>query len=98
MTIEEREILNVTVVHLSGRVAHPDDANLLRDTLQRLISQGRTSLVLDCEEVPYIDSEALAIVIRTHTTLGRRHGGRLKLLRVAGYLRELLTVTRLSSV
>ena len=97
MTIQERQILNVTLIHLGGRVTRPDDANLLRDTLQRLIGQGRTNLVLDCQEVPYIDSEALAIVIRTHTTLGRR-GGHLKLLRVTGYLRELLTITRLSSV
>jgi len=97
MTIQERQILNVTLIHVGGRVTRPDDANLLRDTLQRLIGQGRTNLVLDCEEVPYIDSEALAVVIRTHTTLGRR-GGHLKLLRVTGYLRELLTITKLSSV
>ena len=77
MTIQERQILNVTLIHLGGRITRPDDANLLRDTLQRLIGQGRTNLVLDCQEVPYIDSEALAIVIRTHTTLGRR-GGHLK--------------------
>ena len=97
MTIQERVILNVTLIHLGGRVTRPDDANLLRDTFQRLIGQGRTNLVLDFQQVPYIDSEALAIVIRTHTTLGR-HGGRLKLLRVSGYLLELLTITRLTSV
>lgn len=97
MTIQERVILNVTLIQLGGRVTCTDGADLLRDTLQRLIGQGRTNLVLDFQEVPYIDSEALAIVIRTHTTLGR-HRGRLKLLRVSGYLRELLTITRLSSV
>ena len=61
MTIQERLIGNVTLIHLGGRVARPDDANLLRDTLQRLIGQGRINLVLDFQEVPYIDSEALAV-------------------------------------
>jgi anti-sigma B factor antagonist len=97
MTIQERVILNVTLLHLGGRVTITDGATLLGETLQRLIGEGRTNLVLDFQDVPYIDSEALATVIRTHTTLGRR-GGRLKLLRVTGYLRELLTITRLSSV
>jgi len=97
MTIEERQILNVTVIRLVGRVTYTDGADLLHDTLQRLIGQGRTNLVLDFQEVPYIDSQALAIVIRTHTALSRQ-GARLKLLHVRGYVRELLTITRLSSV
>jgi anti-sigma B factor antagonist len=97
MTIHERLIQNVTLIQLGGRVTLTDGVDLLRDTLQRLIDQGRTQLVLDFKDVPYIDSEAMAVVIRTHSTLCR-HGGGLKLLRVGGHVRELLTITRLSSV
>jgi anti-anti-sigma regulatory factor len=65
------------LIQLSGRVTLTDGADLLRDTLQRLIGHGRISLVLDFRDVPYIDSQAMAIFIRTQATLGR-HGGGLK--------------------
>ena len=97
MTIHERLVLNVTLLELRGRVTLTDGTDLLRDTLQRLVDQGCTNLVLDCQDVPYIDSTAMAVVVRTYSTLVRL-GGRLKLLRVKGYVRELLTVTSLSSV
>jgi anti-sigma B factor antagonist len=98
MTINERLIQDVTFIHLGGRVTLTDGADLLRDTLQRLIAHGRTNLVLDFRDVPYIDSQAMAVIIRTHATLGRQGGGGLKLLQVTGHVRELLTVTGLSSV
>jgi anti-sigma B factor antagonist len=97
MTIHERLVRNVTLIHLGGRVTLTDGADLLRDTLQRLLEQGRANLVLNFRDVPYIDSQAMAVIIRTHATLGRLGGG-LKLLQVTGHVRELLTVTGLSSV
>jgi anti-sigma B factor antagonist len=97
MTINEQLIQDVTFIHLGGRVTLTDGADLLRDTLQRVIAHGRTNLVLDFRDVPYIDSQAMAVIIRTHATLGRQGGG-LKLLKVTGHVRELLTVTGLSSV
>jgi anti-sigma B factor antagonist len=97
MTIQERLFQNVTLIHLSGRITLTDGADLLRDTLQRLIEHGRTHLVLDFRDVPYIDSQAMAVIIRTHATLSRQVGA-LKLLQVSGHVRELLTITGLSSV
>jgi len=97
MTIHERLVLDVTLLQLTGRITLTDGTDLLRDTLQRLIDHGRTKLVLDFDQVPYIDSTAMALVIRMYSTLSRQ-GGRLKLVRVSGHVRGLLTVTRLSTV
>ena len=97
MTIHERQVRNVTLIVLEGRITVTDGTELLRDTLQRLIGQGRTNLVLDFQHVPYIDSTAMAVIIRVHSTLSRQ-GGMLKLLGVRGHVRELLTVTQLASV
>jgi anti-sigma B factor antagonist len=97
MTIHERLMPNVTLLQLGGRITLTDGSDLLRDTLQGLIDQGRTNVVLDFQDVPYIDSTAMAVVIRMHATCSRK-GGRLSLLRVRGHVRELLTVTHLSSV
>jgi anti-sigma B factor antagonist len=98
MTIHERAILNVTLLQLGGRITLTDGTDQLRDTLQGLIEQGRTNLVLDFQHVPYIDSTAMAVIIRMHSSLSRQGSGQLKLVGVIGHVRELLTVTQLSSV
>ena len=97
MKIDERRLQNVILLQLSGRIMLTDGTDLMRDTLQRLIDEGRTNVLLDLRDVPYIDSTAMAVLIRTLTTL-RRQAGALKLLHVSGHVRELLTVTTLSSV
>jgi len=54
------------------------------------------SLIVGLSDVPYIDSTAMGIVLRTHATVSRTGGG-LRLLRVQRHVRELLELTRLSS-
>jgi anti-sigma B factor antagonist len=98
MTIHERQILNVTVLQLSGRITLTDGTDLLQESLQRLVDEGRTQVVLDFQQVPYVDSTAMAVIIRMHLRLSRQKQGRLKLVGVIGHVRELLTVTQLSSV
>jgi anti-anti-sigma factor len=70
------------------------------DSLRKFESAKKTAadaLILDLEEVPYIDSTALGIILRAHATVTRR-GGALRLLHVDGHVRELLELTRLLSV
>ena len=97
MTIQERIVSDVAVVRITGRVTLTEGTPEFDDVLQRLVQQGHVKLVLDLEEVPYIDSTALGSLLRTHATVSRR-GGALKLLRVKGHVRELLELTRLLSV
>lgn len=97
MTIQERLVADAAVVRIGGRVTLTDGTAVLDDTLQRLIQQGTIKLILDLEEVPYIDSTALGIILRAHATVTRR-GGALRLLHVDGHVRELLELTRLLSV
>ena len=97
MTIQERLVSGVGLIRISGRVTLTDGTVVFADTLQRLIQQGHIQLILDVADVPYIDSTALAIILRAHATVTRRGGG-LKLLHVKGHVRELLELTRLVSV
>jgi anti-sigma B factor antagonist len=97
MTIQERIVSDVAIVRLAGRVTLTEGTPELDDVLQRLVQQGHIKLVLDLEEVPYIDSTALGSLLRTHATVSRR-GGAMKLLNVKGHVRELLELTRLLTV
>ena len=97
MTIQERIVSDVAIVRISGRVTLTEGTPEVDDVLQRLVQQGHVRIVLDLEEVPYIDSTALGSLLRTHATVSRR-GGAMKLLNVKGHVRELLELTRLLTV
>lgn len=97
MTIQERIVSDVAIVRISGRVTLTEGTPEVDDVLQRLVHQGHLRIVLDLEEVPYIDSTALGSLLRTHATVSRR-GGAMKLLKVKGHVRELLELTRLLNV
>ena len=97
MTIQERIVSDVAIVRITGRVTLTEGTPEFDDVLQRLVQQGHVRIVLDLEEVPYIDSTALGSLLRTHATVSRR-GGAMKLLNVKGHVRELLELTRLLAV
>jgi len=60
----------VTVVHVGGEI-DVYTAPMLREHLDEHISQGRHRLVVDLEDVPFMDSTGLGVLV-----------GRLKLVRV----------------
>lgn len=95
--VSERLILDVVLIHISGRATLTEGAEQLADALQRLIDQGQAKFVIDLGDVPYIDSTALGAILRGRATVSRR-GGALKLLRVRGHVRELLELTKLLPV
>jgi len=94
VTLDERAIEDVTVIRITGRVTVNEGADVLGDRLRQLIEAGRTKLLIEFGDVPYVDSTALSVLLRTRATLARR-GGALRLLHVKGHVRELLEVTRL---
>ena len=97
MTLDERIISDVMLIDIHGRVTVNEGADQLAERLKQLVEKGHTKLVVGVAEVPYVDSTALSILLRTRATVTRR-GGALKLLQVRGHVRELLEVTQLLRV
>jgi len=97
MTLAERLISDVMVIDIHGRVTVNEGTDQLAETLKQLVEKGHTKLVIGVAEVPYVDSTALSILLRTRATVTKR-GGALKLLQVRGHVRELLEVTQLLRV
>ena len=98
MTIRERSVGDVTIVDIGGRITVQDGADLFRDAVRRLASQGRWNLVVNVQGVPYIDSTALGEIVRAYTTVVIRQGGSLKLLHLTARVHELLAMTSLVAV
>lgn len=97
MEIIERSVGTVTVFDLHGRLALGDGDALLREKVNSAIGDGRTRLLLNMEDVPFVDSSGLGEVVRSYTTLTRK-GGKLKLLKPGKRIRDLLAITKLLSI
>jgi anti-sigma B factor antagonist len=97
MEIAERQVGDVTILDLSGKMTLGEGDELLKDKVNSLVSQGRKKLVLNLAAVPYIDSAGLGEIVRTYTTVSRQAGS-LKLLGLTKRIADLLSITKLLTV
>ena len=97
MEIAERQVGDVTILDLNGKMTLGEGDELLKDKVNSVVSQGRKQLVLNLAAVPYIDSAGLGEIVRTYTTVSRQ-GGSLKLLGLTKRIADLLSITKLLTV
>jgi anti-sigma B factor antagonist len=84
-------------VDLHGKLTLDEGVELLRDKVNSLVQQDRKKIVLNLENVPYVDSAGLGEIVRTYTTVSRQ-GGALKLLNLTKRIQDLLSITKLLTV
>jgi anti-sigma B factor antagonist len=94
ITIEERAVADVTVLDLAGRLTIDRGAQLLKDTVDRLVAQARTRVLLNLRDVSYIDSGGLGQLVASYSSVVKA-GGAMKLLSVNARNHDLLSITRL---
>lgn len=87
----------VLLVKLTGRLVMGEGERKLDEFLQGLIARGERALLLDCAEVPAIDSQGIKSLARAVVSLQNK-GGVLKLLALTPRVRMVLDVTRLLGV
>ncbi len=92
-----RQVGDVTIVDVSGRLSLGESAAQLRETLHDQIQQGRKKLLLNLSDVSYIDSSCVGEVVAAFTSIANR-GGTLKLLGLAKRVKDILQVTKLYTV
>lgn len=97
MKFKSRESKGVTIIELTGNVMGGPDATSLNDQLHKLIDDKKNKVVVDLDEVKFINSSGLGMLIGGLTTL-RNNGGELKLARASKKIEELLKMTKLSTV
>ncbi len=95
--ILEKLVDGVIVLDLRGRLILGEATEALRAKIRRLVEGGFTRIILNLEEVSYIDSVGLSTLVSTYTTT-RKQGGDLKLLNLTKRVHDLLQITRLSTV
>jgi anti-sigma B factor antagonist len=97
MDISERTVGDVTVVDVSGKIVMGEGDTILKDKVRSLAQQGRKKIVMNLGGVSYVDSAGLGALVQGYATI-KNSGGTLKLVNVAKRLKDLLTITKLSTV
>ena len=97
MNITERTVGDVTILDLDGRLVAEDGFEPLRQTLNRLIADGRLNVLLNMDGVTYLDSAGVGLIACKYVTL-HRHNGHLKLCNLHKRSYEVLNITKLLTV
>ncbi|MBK7599834.1 MAG: STAS domain-containing protein [Acidobacteria bacterium] len=97
MTITERKSGDVTVLDVEGKILLGEGDVQLKRKIDELIERKDIKVVLNLENVPYMDSGGLGEIVRSYTTV-KRAGGDLKLLHATKRISDLLTITKLITV
>ncbi|MFN7992153.1 MAG: STAS domain-containing protein [Bryobacteraceae bacterium] len=97
LTINVREVGNVLILDLGGRITLGEEAAALRDTIREHLESGKKNILLNLGEVTYIDSSGLGQLVGSFATVTSR-GGQLKMVNLQKRLHELMQVTKLITV
>ena len=97
MKIVERQVSDVSILDLQGKILIGEGDDVLRDAVSKLVDSGKTKILLNLADVPYVDSAGLGEIVRCYTTVSRK-GGRLKLINLTNKIRDLLSITKLLTV
>ena len=97
MKIVERQVEDVVILDLHGKILIGEGDDALREAVTRLVDGGSTRIVLNLAEVPYVDSAGLGEIVRCYTTVSRK-SGRLKLINLTKKIQDLLAITKLLTV
>ena len=97
MEIHIRDSGAVTIIDLNGNLTIGRSEESLRETITRLLGDGRQKLLLNLADVPMIDSSGIGAMIKSYTSV-KGAGGQIKLLRPSRMARQLLSITGLLSV
>ena len=97
LKMTNREVDGVSVVALDGRIVLGEESNALREKVKGLIAEGRKKIVLNMDNVTFIDSAGLGTLVAAHHS-ARSNGAAMKLCNLGTKFQEVLQITKLLTV
>lgn len=97
LVIVEKSLGDVLVLALRGRLVLGPETEALRRKLGEALEADNLKILVDLGEVTYIDSSGLSTLVAGFVS-ARKHGGELRLLHLTRRIRDLMQITRLSTV
>lgn len=97
MTLKERRVGDVSILDLKGRLVLDDGDDLLRDRINDLVDEGRLKIVVNLNDVTYVDSCGVGVLIAKYVSV-RKKGGDVKLLNLTSRSQRVMEISKLLTV
>lgn len=97
LQIARRNVGSVTVFRLSGQLSYEEGTRVLREALTAAVADGARSCLLDLQQVTFLDSGGVGLLVAMFRHVTRR-GGQFKLLRPSAAVRRVLGISQLTGV
>jgi anti-sigma B factor antagonist len=97
LNILNKQVGEVSVVALKGRIVLGEESSSLRERIKNLLSDGRKKIVLNMTNVTYIDSAGLGTLVAAHVS-AKKESAVLLLSDLGTKFHEVMQVTRLLTV
>jgi len=97
MKIELKEIGDVTIISIKGKLMGGPETISVHEQVKSLIEQGRNKVVIDLSHVAWMNSSGLGTMMGCLTSL-RNAGGDLKLSGVTEKVKSLFMITKLITI
>ncbi|HSS18556.1 MAG TPA: STAS domain-containing protein [Pyrinomonadaceae bacterium] len=97
LNITERQVGDVTILDMSGKITIGEGSVALRTAIRRLLEESKKKILLNLAGVGYIDSSGIGELVSSYTAINNA-GGQLKLLSLTQKLQDLLAITKLLTV
>ena len=66
LKMTNREVDGVSVVALDGRIVLGEESNALREKVKGLLAEGKKKIVLNMDNITFIDSAGLGTLVAAH--------------------------------
>ena len=94
MHVEVRQIQDVVILDMKGRLTAGLGDQILREAIDELLAEGRRQILLNLSDVAFVDSAGIGELVAGLKT-ARRFGADLKLLNVGERVYSTLDMARL---
>jgi len=97
MDVNKRQVGDVTILDLKGKITIGSGDVQLRNAVQEVINGGATKVLINMFAVSTIDSSGIGELVSGYTTATNR-GAKLKLFNLPSKVTDILTITQLITV
>ena len=97
MDVSKRQVGDVTILDLRGKITIGTGDVQLRNAVQDVLNSGATKVLINMRDVSTIDSSGIGELVSAYTTATNR-GVKLKLINLPSKVTDILTITQLITV
>ena len=97
LKMTDREVDGVSVVALDGRIVLGEESNALREKVKSLIAAGKKKIILNMDNITFIDSAGLGTLVAAHHSV-KSQGASMRLCHLGSKFQEVLQITKLLTV